>query len=188
MKYVLALTCLFASGAALADAAQRQGFWGAVDLGYGSVHLTPDVADASTRTRLYLGLEGGYTVHPQVQLGVSVGGWSLRHDDWWNPLGSDEGMHTLFAVARIRPAADSRLFIKVGGGSATHWNNAQGADRGSGSAYVLGMGYRLGSYAATETYWFVNYTAGSVSDYRPPGGVSQDEDFGALTAGLTLGF
>lgn len=188
MKQLIAIALLFPAGTVLAaDTDRRHGFWGDIDIGVGSLHLAPDVDGASTRTRLYLGLQGGYTMHPQVQLGIEFSGWNIEYSNLWEPA-EGEGLSQVFAVTRIWPAASSNIFFKLGAGQVTHWNNAQGAESGSGSAYVVGLGYELFRYGSTETHWFLNYSIGNIADYTPPAGVAQDEDYTALTTGLSLGF
>lgn len=188
MKALLALPALFLSASVFAsDVAPRQGFWGSVDIGFGSLHLDPSVAAASTGTRFYLGLSGGYTVHPQLQLGLEASGWNIRASNLWDS-NKGEGLMQLFAVARYWPTTDSKLFIKMAAGNVSHWNNDSGATKGTGNGYTLGLGYELARFAGAETYWFLDYSAGSMSGYTPPGGVKQDEDYSALTAGVSLGF
>lgn len=187
MRYLLALLCcLLGSGAAAADAV-RHGFWGAIDFGVGSLRLDPAVAEARSMTRLNLALSGGYTLHPQVQIGVAAGGWNIKSGNLWNPA-DGEGLSMLFAVARLWPSAESKLYFKLAGGRATHWDNAYQAANGSGDAYEVGVGYELFRYAATATHWYLNYTGGSIDGYTAPSGVKQNESFSAVSTGLTFSF
>lgn len=187
MKYLLVIALILANGTAAAAGAPRQGFWGDIDVGYGRLDLRPAAVDHNSATRFYLGVTGGYTLHPQLQLGVELSSWIVRWNSLWDSS-QGEGLAQLFAVARIWPTADSKLFFKVGGGSISHWNNTKGAGSGGGSGYCVGLGYRVAQYGGTETDWFLNYNTGHVSGYRPPGGVRLGEDYSAITAGLSLGF
>ncbi|WP_127477215.1 hypothetical protein [Sulfurivermis fontis] len=186
MRYLIPLLCILCGNAVAADA-PRHGFWGAIDVGVGRVSLDPQVAAERDTTRLNLALAGGYTLHPQLQLGIAAGGWSIRSGNIWDPS-DGEGLSSLFAVARIWPGAESKLFFKLAGGRVTHWNNAAAAADGSGSAYEVGLGYEVFRYAGTETHWYINYARGSIDDYTAADGVKQDEDFSALSTGLTLSF
>lgn len=165
----------------------RHGFWGAVDIGFGRLHLAPEVENDTTATRLYVALAGGYTLHPQWQIGLEAGGWNIHSGNLWDPA-DGEGLSQLFAVVRFRPTPDSRLLLKVAGGKVSHWNNSAGSSDGSGNGYTAGIGYELGQFAGMETHWFLHYSAGSINSYVPPGGVRQSEDYRALSAGLSLGF
>lgn len=187
MRHLLVLLCcLLGSGVAVADAA-RHGFWGAIDLGVGNLRLEPTVAQARSLTRLNLALSGGYTLHPQVQIGLAAGGWNIKSGNLWNPA-DGEGISTLFAVARLWPSAESRLYVRLAGGRATHWDNAYQAANGGGDAYEVGMGYELFRYAATATHWYLHYTRGSIDGYTAPDGVKQNEAFSAISTGLVLSF
>jgi len=188
MRYVFALLALLLSTATFgADTAVRHGFWGSVDVGFGSLRLAPEVADGNTGTRFYFGLAGGYTVQPQLQLGLEASGWNIRAGNLWDSS-KGEGLMQLFGVVRYWPNPDGKLFMKLAGGSVTHWNNDPASTKGTGSGYTLGLGYELARFAGAESYWFLNYGAGSVSGYTPPGGVKQSEDYSAVTTGVTLGF
>lgn len=188
MKNAYALiACCLCLHTVTSVAAEREGFWAGIDIGVGNLSLEPEVAKSSTGTHLYLGFQGGYTLHPQLQVGIEAGGWNIEAGNIWNPS-EGEGLMQLFAVARYWPAAAPKLFVKLGGGSVTHWNNEQGAGKGTGSGYCLGIGYEVAKFAGVESHWFLNYNAGDVTGYTPPGGVRQDEDYSALSTGLTLGF
>ncbi len=188
MRHLLALLfALLALPAVAAEHAGRSGFWGDVDIGFGSLHLAPDIAGAGTNNRFYLGFAGGYTVHPQLQIGIEASGWSIRAGNLWDSS-RGEGLRQLFGVVRYWPTENSELFLKFAGGSISHWNNEPGTSNGTGSGYTVGVGYELSRFAKAHTAWFLNYSAGSVTGYRPPGGVKQGEDFAAITAGLSLGF
>lgn len=188
MKYMLALLCLL-SGSTVCVAAEspRHGFWGVVDVGFGSLRRTPEVDDAKTETDFYLGLAGGYTVHPQLQLGIEASGWNIKSGNIWDPT-DGEGISAVLVVARYWPTTDARVFFKAGAGRITHWSNAGGSLEGSGSGYAVGLGYELFRYGGMETHWFLSYSAGSIDDYTPSGSVKQDEDYSAITTGLSLGF
>lgn len=188
MRYLLVLLGpLLATPLYAADAAVREGYWGGVAIGFGSLRLQPEVAAARSSTRLYLGLAGGYTLHPQLQLGIEASGWSIRSGKLLDPA-KGESLLQLFGVVRYWPTATSNLFIKVAGGGVIHRNNEPGVDNSAGRGYTLGLGYELTRYAATTTHWFLNYSAGRIDDYRPPEGGTQGEDYAAVTTGLTLGF
>ncbi len=187
MRYLLALALLLVAGSAAADGVSRHGFWGDIDIGFGRLNLAPDVAPNHGDTRFYFALAGGYTVHPQLQLGVEAGGWNIEFGNPWDST-RGEGVMQLFAVARYWPTPNSGLFIKAGLGNVSHWNNASGSADGHGAGYCVGLGYELSRFGGTDTYWFLNYNAGRVSGYRPPGGVAQSEAYNALTAGLSFGF
>lgn len=188
MRYAFVLMCLLVNlTTAVADDAQRGGFWGSIDIGFGNLYLDPAVADDSTKTPLYLGFQAGYTVHPQFQLGIEASGWNIESSELWNAT-KGEGLMQLFAVARYWPAVDSKLFLKMGAGNTTHWNNAPGATRGTGSGYCVGLAYEVARFGAMETHWFLNYNAGDVSGYTPQGGVKQDENYSVFSTGLSFGF
>jgi hypothetical protein len=188
MKYLFVLPLFLAGGVAFAaDGDLRHGFWGNIDIGFGNLQRTPDLAPADTGTHVYLALAGGYTLHPQLQLGVEAGGWSISAADGWKS-DTGEGLRQLFALVRYWPTESSRLYLSVAGGSVVHWNNAPGTDNGNGSGYTVGLGYEIVRYAALGTQLFLAYSAGSITGYKPVGGEAQGEDYSALTAGLRLGF
>ncbi|PKM45224.1 MAG: hypothetical protein CVV05_07605 [Gammaproteobacteria bacterium HGW-Gammaproteobacteria-1] len=188
MKYLLFLPLLLSCGVAgAADGGLRHGFWGNIDIGFGNLYLSPDVARSRTDSRLYLALAGGYAFHPQLQLGIAAGGWNIEASNFWDTA-SGEGLRQVFAVVRYWPTAESKLYLSFAGGSVTHWNNADGAADGTGNGYSVGLGYEVVRYAAMGTHVFLDYSRGSVDGYRPPGGVSQGEDYSAFTVGLRLGF
>lgn len=187
MKRLVIVFLLFMAGSAAAAEPARQGFWGAVDVGYGRLDLRPDTAPKRSDTRFYFGLAGGYTILPQLQLGIEASSWNIESSSLWEPY-KGQGLMQLFAVARYRPTPDARLFVKVGAGTVSHWDNAAGASDGHGAGYCVGLGYEMMRFGGAATYWFINYNAGRVSGYRPPGGVSQSEAYSAVTAGLSFGF
>jgi len=188
MRYLLVLLGpLLATPLYAADAAARAGYWGSIDIGFGSLRLQPEVAAARSSTRLYLGLAGGYTLHRQLQLGIEASGWSIRSGNLRDPA-KGETLLQLFGVVRYWPTPTSKLCIKAAAGGVIHRNNEPGVDTSEGHGYTLGLGYELTRYAATTTHWFLTYSAGRIDDYRPPGGSTQGEDYSAVTTGLTLGF
>lgn len=186
MKRLFSLLLLASSTVSAAEDYVRHGFWGNIEIGPGSLHLAPEVANEQTRTKLYFSFAGGYTLHPQLQLGIEAGGWNIRTRSLWDS-GEGEGLMQLFVVARYWPTPDSRLFLKAAAGNVTHWSTVTGANSGTGHGYTVGMGYELSRFSRMETWWFINYSAGKVTDYTPPDGVAQGEDYRAVTAGLSFG-
>ena len=185
---MLAIRGLLA-GAALGLAATTAGaaepreggfWWGSASFGVASLKrsysVTPDTSDSA----LALALEVGYAWHPQLLLGVELGGWTLEAGDLWNPA-EGEGIQTLYLVARYYPRASSGLFVKGGYGNLSYWNHRPGESGGTGHGGVLGLGMDFlatGRWYATPS---LEYAWGEYHDTTTPPGVQQDQRYRALT-------
>jgi hypothetical protein len=181
---------MLALAGTLASAAEpREGgfWWGSASVGAASLKRsytsTPDTSD----TVLALALEFGYAWHPQLLLGVELGGWTLEAGDLWDPA-QGEGIRTLYLVARYYPRESSTLFVKGGYGNLDYWNHRPGESGGTGHGGVVGLGKDFpvsGRWQLTPSF---EYAWGEVHGATSPPGVTQDQSYRALTLRIGITF
>ncbi len=137
-------------------------FWFGCDLGAGQ--LTRSVADASeSKLRFYFSLEGGFTVTPQLLIGVEASGWLLQAGDYWDPT-KGRAISPIFVTARIYPSKFSTFHLRLGGGLMNAWDNAiDGSDRW-GTGWEAGAGYDVVLGGRHHVTPFVLYTQGHMDD------------------------
>ncbi|WP_455244626.1 hypothetical protein, partial [Petrachloros mirabilis] len=119
---------------------ERKNWWAALNFGGGSVSQ----AGGGIRekdTLGFLGVEGGIVVHPQFLLGIELSGWLVEESNTQDPS-VGEGIMQAFLTTRTYPIPDIGLFVKLGGGYVSHWNNRPGEPRRlNGWGVTLGGGY-----------------------------------------------
>lgn len=125
-----------------ADTESAGGAWAGLDLGAAQVQRRAGSL-RDDRGRFYMGLAGGWVVHERLLLGAELSGWLVQAGNLNDPS-RGAGISRVFAVARWYPGARSGLFVHVGAGSLTGWDNAPGAPRRRGSGWELGGGQALG--------------------------------------------
>lgn len=132
---------LSGSDHALADSLiTRKTWWTAVNFGVGALSQSGGGINQHD-TPSFLGIEGGYVVHPQFLVGIELSGWLQESSNRENPA-VGEGIMQAFLTTRYYPLPDSGLFMKFGGGYVNHWNNRPGEpQRLSGWGLTAGGGY-----------------------------------------------
>ena len=119
---------------------ERKTWWSALNFGAGALSQSGGGIDQDDTTG-FLGFEGGYVVHPQFLLGIELSGWLLEASNTQNPS-VGEGIMQAFLTTRSYPLPDSGLFVKLGGGYVSHWNNRPGEPRRlNGWGLTVGGGY-----------------------------------------------
>ncbi len=121
---------------------KRNSFWGAVDAGAGHVNLTFNDSDESD-TLFYLGFTAGYTINPNFLFGIELSGWLYETANLDDPTKGD-GLSQVLIITRYYPYKENNIFVKVGGGYISHWNNEPGATTyRNGWALSVGGGYDI---------------------------------------------
>ena len=119
---------------------ERKTWWAALNFGAGALSQSGGGINQNDTTG-FLGVEGGYVVHPQFLVGVELSGWLLEESNTQDPS-VGEGLMQAFLTTRYYPLPDSGLFVKFGGGYVSHWNNRPGEPRRfSGWGLTGGGGY-----------------------------------------------
>lgn len=132
------------SDGALADKLvhHKTTWWAALNFGAGALSQSGGRIDQDD-TVGFLGFDGGYVVHPQFLVGMELSGWLLEAGNTEDPS-KGEGIMQAFLSTRTYPLPDSGLFMKVGGGYVSHWNNRPGEPRRlNGWGLTIGGGYDL---------------------------------------------
>ncbi len=173
----------------LVAASDEGGFWWAgANLGAASLERTYTVTPKTRDSAFTLALELGYAWHPQLLLGVELGGWTLEAGDLWDPA-RGEGIQTLYLIARYYPRETSTLFVKGGYGNVSHWIHRFNEGGGSGHGGVLGVGK---DFKVSGPSWYVTpaleYAWGESRGTLSPPGVYQDQKYRALTLRLGVTF
>jgi hypothetical protein len=154
---VLTLATLsLATPAAAQHAQTRQGFWGGVGAGWGSMGLSCDGCDGLDRTGSYTGyLALGGTIRPNVLVGAEFNGWTKSED------GATVRLANASAAAYWYPMVQSGLFLKAGAGY-----SRLSADDGivsvsdDGFGVLAGMGYDVRVARTTSITPVFNYFRG----------------------------
>jgi opacity protein-like surface antigen len=190
MKASTVLVPALALGLCAVPAAAQErasGFWAGVDLGYGSLRRDLSVSGPQSENKVAMGFRGGYFWHPQLLLGLELGGWNMEAANWDDPA-TGEGITTLFLIAQYYPLAGSAGFVKGGLGAVDYWNNRPSESGATGPGGMLGAGwdFRMGasSFYITPS---VDYSWGRFGAATSPPGVTQDQRYRAVTfrVGLT---
>ncbi len=123
-----------------AEATEKSGLWGGIDVGAGRVERSAGGLD-TRETNVYLGFKAGYVVHPRALVGVELSGWNQEATDRDDPT-RGEGLMQLFVIGRLYPVAGENVFARVGGGWARQWRNGPtGTATLDGWGATLGVGY-----------------------------------------------
>ena len=132
---------LSGSDNALADNhIKRKTWWTALNFGAGALSQSGGGINQDNTTS-FLGIEGGYVVHPQFLVGIELSGWLLQESNPQDPS-VGEGVMQAFLTTRYYPLPDFGFFLKFGGGYVNHWNNRPGEpQRLSGWGLTAGGGY-----------------------------------------------
>lgn len=94
---------------ALADSLiKRKTWWTALNFGAGALSQSGDGINQHD-TPAFLGIEGGYVIHPQFLVGIELSGWLLESSNTQNPS-VGEGIMQAFLTTRYYPLPDSGLF------------------------------------------------------------------------------
>jgi len=153
------------SGAGYAWAEEKletDGFWAGGDIGAGFLHRSL----AEDDTKLFLGIKGGYTLHPQLWTGLELSGWLIEASDNNNSF-KGQGIRQVFWINRFYPGAVGGFFAKAGGGYVTHWNNKlPGRRREDGWGIVLGVGYDLALSKDFAITPIISYSHGKTSEFE----------------------
>jgi hypothetical protein len=148
---------------------KRKTWWTALNFGAGALSQSGGGINQDNTTS-FLGIEGGYVVHPQFLVGIELSGWLLQETKPQDPDPSvGEGVMQAFLTTRYYPLPDSGFFLKFGSGYVSHWNNRPGEpQRLSGWGLTAGGGYDV---LLTESFPvlpfvgpFVTYSFGEAGD------------------------
>ena len=158
---------------------ERKTWWAALNFGGAALSQSGGGIHKDDTTG-FLGFEGGYVVHPQFLLGIELSGWLLEPSNTQNPS-VGEGIMQAFLTTHYYPLPDSGLFVKLGGGYVSHWNNRPGEPRRlNGLGLSVGGGYDV---VLTESLPvlpfvtpFVTYSFGEAGDLN----------HNAITGGISL--
>jgi hypothetical protein len=159
---------LSASDNALANSLiKRKTWWTALNIGAGALSQSGDGINQDNTTS-FLGIEGGYVVHPQFLVGIELSGWLQESSNTQDPS-VGEGIMQAFLTTRYYPLPDSGFFLKFGSGYVNHWNNRQGESRRlTGWGLTAGGGYDV---LLTESLPvlpfvtpFITYSVGDAGD------------------------
>jgi hypothetical protein len=189
MKSLPALALCFACASPAPALAEEPGtgFWGGIDGGVASLKRSYSVSGDVSDTNFAMSLRAGFAWHPQLLLGVELGGWLLQASDYNVDPSQGEAVEAFLVFAQYYPGRSSPWFVKGGLGAARYWTNHAGEGSGSGSAAMLGFGrdFRMSdSWSITAA---ADYSAGNLDGLTSPPGVTQDARYRALTfrVGLT---
>lgn len=176
-RLILLFLCLPA--AADEDTApRREGFRLGLELGAGAVERTLFDAEVD-ETNFYMGFVGGYWMGQHVLAGLELNGWLLQAGNLNDPS-VGEGISRVFAYTQVYPSRQHGMFVKVGAGYVSYWNNRPGEPAAKdGNGFEIGLGYdvtRKGRGRPWQITPFVTYSSGKIGDERHK----------ALTAGVGM--
>jgi hypothetical protein len=124
---------------------KRSGWWAAVEAGAGTVKLPFPGKDGS-EILPYFALSGGYTITPNILLGIEISGWlydsnnDMRVEEEEGIEG--DGLSQVFITSRIYPVKNKSAFLRVGGGHVSHAIHEYGSEnRREGWGLHVGGGY-----------------------------------------------
>lgn len=180
VKALVSLALCFLPSLVLADDAGT-GWWGAIDAGVGSLQRSYSVSGDASDTNFAMSFRAGYAWHPQLLLGVELGGWVLEASDYNEDPSQGEAVETFLLFAQYYPGRSSPYFLKGGIGGARYWTTHAGEGSGSGPAAMLGIGrdFRMSDrWSVTAS---ADYSAGKLDGLTSPPGVTQDASYRALT-------
>jgi hypothetical protein len=146
---------------------KRKTWWTALNIGAGALSQSGGGINQDNTTS-FLGIEGGYVVHPQFLVGIELSGWLQESSNTQDPS-VGEGIMQAFLTTRYYPLPDSGFFLKFGSGYVSHWNNRQGEPRRlTGWGLTAGGGYDV---LLTESLPvlpfvtpFITYSVGDAGD------------------------
>jgi hypothetical protein len=191
---VLAAVLLVAGPAGPAAAQGRSGFWVGGGVGVGSAEVAIDDIELDRSGVAVLHLDGGWTLSPQVLIGVRVDSLGLRLTDSATGLISQKAaVVDLLGTLTFYPKADSGWFVRVGvGGTFIEDLDDEGPldVHGRGLSMMAGLGYDipLGRYFAVTPA--VSYRFGRVDDLSLSGRFFSSEEWrhDVLAATVSLTF
>ena len=153
----------------------QAGVWVGVDIGGGNVKTSIE-GDNENESAHYLSFKALYRLDPHYLVGFELSGWTLESGNLWNPS-KGEGISQAFVVTQFYPKVDSGLFLKAGGGYASHWNNRSGETRRrSGLGITFGGGY---DYPVQDDWVLTPFMAFSIAE-------TDNEDHEAWALGIGL--
>lgn len=183
----IALGCLLLLPLIACAEEPRTGFWGGVDAGYGTLKRSRSVTGSADHNNFAMTFRGGYAWHPQLLLGVELGGWLLEASDYnGDDPSRGEAIETFLALAQYYPGAGTPWFVKAGLGGARYWSNHAGEESGGGPAAMLGLGRDFPVSERWRVSASADYSWGRLNDITSPPGVTQDERYRALTFRIGL--
>lgn len=187
---------VFLPAAASAQAADREGFWFGFGAGVGSADATCDDCDDEDNDR-ETGLAGyvkaGWTLNPQVLLGIEGSLWTKKEE----VEGADVtlSMYNVSGTLTFYPSETSGFFVKGGAGLAftdskiEEGNTTFDTDLGNGLGLTAGAGYdfRLGeSVKLTPALDFYYGNIGDLKVGDQTFATGWKQNVIALTIGLTF--
>ena len=156
----------------------RNGFWGGIDAGAGLLQQSFDEGDDEDDSAFYIGFKGGYTINPQLLIGLELSGWLLEASDYNDP-GEGKGISQVFFISQLYPAKDAGFFAKAGGGYVSMWSNRpDDTRREQGWGLTVGAGYDFQMNDSAALSPFVNFNYGEAGN----------GDYTAITFGIGVTF
>lgn len=152
---------------------KRGGFFGGMGLGSGYVQQTYDDASLDNEEgKFYMEFMGGYAFNPHLAAGLELSGWLYQPDNTYGYSNTSdtegpegEALSQTFLFGRYYPSKESGLFLKLGGGFASYWNNRPGEDpRKDGWGAVTGIGYDYFISGIGSVTFSLNYNYGEAED------------------------
>jgi hypothetical protein len=192
-RVAILVAALVTIGAGPAAAQGRSGFWIGGGIGVGSAEASIDDIDLDRSGVAVLHIDGGWTISPQVLVGVRVDSLGLRLTDSATGLISQKAaVVDVLGTVTFYPKADSGWFVRVGvGGTFIEDVDDDGPldVHGRGLSMMAGLGYDipLGRYFALTPA--VSYRFGRVDDLSLTAFFSSAEwrhDVLAATVSLTF--
>lgn len=119
----------------------REGWRLGLDLGVGNIDY--DLFGQSNRgEKFYMALNAGYAVTPRLRIGVESSGWLLEPGNL-NYYGSSSGegiSQLIMLTGHVYPIDNSHLYLKMGLGVSSYWNDPLGYRESDAGTWSLGIG------------------------------------------------
>ena len=179
-----------------AAAQDRQGFWFGIGFGPGSAGV--QCSDCFFNDRRTDGsgiLKGGWTLNPQVLIGLELDVWAQERPPLSAPFSVALSLYNVSATLTYYPVVSSGFFVKGGaGGSMADLDghvegNAVTISLGSGPGVIVGAGYdfavwRRVSLTAGMDYWYGRL--GNVTLLGDPLARNWSQNIVVATFGITV--
>ncbi|HEX5043609.1 MAG TPA: hypothetical protein VFV75_11925 [Candidatus Polarisedimenticolaceae bacterium] len=150
----------------VAVAADEPHLWAAAELGYGEVALDLDRPTGGSGGRFSTAFKLGAVVHPTFRGGLMLGGWLLDSGDVNDPS-RGAGVGQAFLVAQVHPVRRREIFVLLGGGYLSYWDNAPGASGCHGWGATAGMGWEFAVSQHLAVYPVLSYDRGDLGGTLP---------------------
>jgi hypothetical protein len=180
-------------GAIPAAAQGRSGFWIGGGIGVGTAEASIDDVDLERTGVAVLHLDGGWTLSPQVLVGMRIDSLGLRlRGPGTGPISQEAAVVDVLGTVTFYPRADGRWFVRAGLGGTFIEDLDDDAlldVHGRGLSMMAGLGYDfpLGRYFALTPA--ISYRFGRVDELSLGGFfVSEEWRHDVLAATVSLTF